>query len=539
VVLAAAVAALGAAAPAWAGTFAVHACESGGVKGNRSWNSVGAQGIVADEECDSGSVIGHSVAGGTNPIPEGAAATTTFSAAPGTTIADFTLSRQLTYRNPTASNTHRLYAIFKLGGTVFAGAGNYDDAVRNRLNAQRSWYGYPNDDVTLPRATVTRAAFPALAGYRGDATTLQISVGCFRRGTPCSVGSGGSVRHVLHGAAVVLNDPRLPTADVEAAGLLAGGRRHGSDPVTFDATDNTGIKRAEIVDVTDGGSSVVGTRSFPCDYRVTRPCPLNPSNQTIAPTSLSAGHRTLKVRIVDAAENAAERGPFVVDVATPSDRGPLNGIGATEDGRLTARFIGTRATRRTVSYNARVRIIGRLRNSAGRPVSGAQLRLISRDRRPGARFVERGSVTTGPDGIYRATVRASASRLLQVGWRSHVNDPGFEESAYLTLKARASARLSAAPRVVGLGRTLRLSGRVRGAIPRRGVALIFQGRGRGGRYTTFADGRSSRRGTFRARYRFRSGASRGHTFVFRVKLRRDTAFPYEQGYSNPVRVRVR
>lgn len=83
-----------------------------------------------------------------------------------------------------------------------------------------------------------------------------------------------------------------------------------------------------------------------------------------------------------------------------------------------------------------------------------------------------------------------------------------------------------------------LNGRVRGTIPSRGVALLFQGRGRGGSYATFADGRASRSGRFRVRYRFRSGASRGRTFVFRVKLRRDAGFPYEQGYSNRVRVRV-
>lgn len=107
----------------------------------------------------------------------------------------------------------------------------------------------------------------------------------------------------------------------------------------------------------------------------------------------------------------------------------------------------------------------------------------------------------------------------------------------MTLKARASARLSA-PRRISLGRSVILSGRVRGTVPARGVSLLFQGRGRGGRYATFADGRANRHGSFRVRYHFRSAASRGRTFVFRVKLRRDAGFPYEQGYSNRVRVRV-
>ena len=257
------------------------------------------------------------------------------------------------------------------------------------------------------------------------------------------------------------------------------------------------------------------------------------------PTALSAGRRTLKVRVVDAAGNVTDRGPFPVDVATPSDRGPLNGTDATEDGSLSARFTTGSKTRRTVAYNRRVTITGRLLNSAGRPIGGAALRVLTRDRRQSARFVDRYATTTRSDGVYRVTVRAGASRLTQVAWRSHVRDPGYQENAYVTLNARASSSLGASPRSVGVGGSIRLSGRVRGTIPSRGVPLIFQGREGNGRYTTFAEGRANRRGRFSKRYRFRSGSSRGRTFSFRVKLRGDARFPYALGYSKRVRVRVR
>ncbi len=109
----------------------------------------------------------------------------------------------------------------------------------------------------------------------------------------------------------------------------------------------------------------------------------------------------------------------------------------------------------------------------------------------------------------------------------------------MRLDARASASLRARPRVTVVGGVLRLSGRVRGLVPSRGVPLIFQGRTGRGRYTTFADGRADRRGRFRTRYRFRSAGSRGRSFTFRVKLRGDARFPYALGYSKRVRVRVR
>ena len=155
--------------------------------------------------------------------------------------------------------------------------------------------------------------------------------------------------------------------------------------------------------------------------------------------------------------------------------------------------------------------------------------MLTRDRRQSARFVERYTTTTKSDGIYRVKVRAGASRLTQIAWRSHTKDPGFQESAYVTLSARASSSLSATPRSVGVGGRLRLSGTVRGTIPSRGVPLIFQGRMGNGRYTTFADGRANRKGRFSIGYRFRSGASRGRTFTLPRQAPRRRPLPLRAG----------
>jgi hypothetical protein len=494
--------------------------------------------------------MGNAVAGGAR-VPLGATGTTTFTAPPGMTIGDFTLTRQLTYRNGAPANgTRRLYAIYKLGETVFAGAGHYQNATRDRLNAVGSWYGYPEANVVVPQSTVSRSSFPALAGYRGDARTLQIAVGCFNGtvNTACTVAAGGGISHVLSGAQVVLNDPTTPAASLEASGLLAGGPRPGTDPITLDATDNGGIRRVEILEVTPSGTSVVGAEDYAtgartdtgatCSPRLAKACP-NLKNETVRPTGLPAGQRTLKVRITDAGGNVLEQGPYAVNVATPSDRGPLNGSGATEDGTLSAHFTGSTKPHRTVSYRSRVAISGRLLNASGQPVSGALLRVLTRDRRQSARFVERYTTTTGSDGSYRVKVRAAASRLTQIAWRSHTKDPGFQKSAYVTLDVRASSSLTARPRSLGVGASVRLSGTVRGTIPSRGVPLIFQGRTGKGRYTTFADGRANRKGHFAIHYRFRSAASRGRSFSFRVKLRGDARFPYASGYSKRVTVRVR
>ena len=481
--------------------------------------------------------MGNAVSGGAR-IPLGATGTTTFTAPTGMTIADFTLTRQLTYRNGApADGTRRLYAIYKLGSTVFAGAGHYENATRNRLNAVGSWYGYPENNIVVPRSTVSRSSFPALAGYAGTATTLQIAVGCFNGtvNTACSVAAGGGISHLLSGAQIVLNDPTLPAASIEASGLLAGGARSGSDPVTLDATDNGGIRRVEILDVTAGGASVVGVEDYAagsrtdtgatCSFRLRKACP-NLKNETVRPTRLAAGPRTLKVRIIDAGGNVTEQGPYAVNVATPSDRGPLNGSGATEDGKLTAHFSGSTKTRRTVGYRSRVGISGRLLNSAGRPITGAVLRVLTRDRRQSAGWVERYTTTTRSDGSYCVKVRAAASRLTQIAWRSHTQRPGLPGER---LRDAVRARVVVAERDAARGRRRRAAAPERHRARHDPVArrpADLPGPHGHGPYTTFADGRANRKGRFSVRYRFRSAASRGRTFTFRVKLRGDARFPY-------------
>ena len=317
------------------------------------------------------------------------------------TIADFTLTRQLTYRNGApADGTRRLYAIYRLGGTVFAGAGHYDNATRDRLNAVGSWYGYPESNVVVPRSTVPRSSFPALAGYRGNARTLQIAVGCFNGTVKTAVHGGRGRRHrepALRRAgrpqrpdhAGRVDRGLRPARRRPALGLRRGHarrqrqRRH--PPRRDHRRHRRRRQRRRRRGLRAGARTATGAT---CSFRLAKACP-NLNNETVRPTSLAAGQRTLKVRVTDAGGNVLEQGPYAVNVATPSDRGPLNGSGATEDGKLTAHFTGTTKTRRTVDYRSRASISGRLLNSSGKPITGALLRVLTRDRRQSARFVQR------------------------------------------------------------------------------------------------------------------------------------------------------
>ena len=513
-------------ATAHAGTYHVYAC---GAYANNSWTASAAGGLSVDTSC-AGGTIGVAVAPAAT-TPNGAQGGLIFHSPAGTNVAAFTLSRQLDYVPNPPKDTHRHYAIYALGGTVFAGAGYYADATRNPLNAQHQWYGYPGSAAHTGRQTVVRATFPALAGAPAS-NALGLLVGCLKTSNNCS---GSTINHRIYSADVLVNDPTAPALTVEASGLLAGGQRDGSDAVTVTASDASGIRRVELVDSVAG---VVGSSDSACNYSKPAPCP-NISRKAVRPTALPAGSRSVTVRVYDTSGNVTARGPFPVNAITPSNRGAFNGTNATDSGSLQLAFSHSKASHRTVSYGQQIAIGGRLRNSNGTPVSNAQIEVLTRDLRRGADTIVRHSLTTRSDGSFNYRAPASASRLLQFAWRAHVNDTRFTTSAYLTLNVRAAASLHTSTRKPRVGQRIAISGRMQG-VEREGVTIIVQGRARGSRHwETFADTSATRAGIFKVHYRFRSSGSRGKRFEFRARIRPGATAPYETGYSKVVTVRVR
>jgi hypothetical protein len=228
-----------------------------------------------------------------------------------------------------------------------------------------------------------------------------------------------------------------------------------------------------------------------------------------------------------------------VFAATPSNRGVLNGTGATETGTVQIAFAHYKSVHPTVGFGRHVRVRGRLLNALGQPIGGARVMLLTRDLRAKAPIVLRQAKTTDAGGDFAFSVAATASRLLQIGWLSHVNDVRFGAAGYLTLRARASSSLTVSTHRPRVGQRLTVSGRIHG-VGRGGVTVVLQGRERGAkRYETFAVATASSHGLFKARYRFRSAGSRGHRFQFRARIRPAASFPYEAGTSSTVTVRVR
>ena len=206
-------------------------------------------------------------------------------------------------------------------------------------------------------------------------------------------------------------------------------------------------------------------------------------------TALPAGPRSVTVRVTDTGGNVVERGPYPVFAVTPSDRGALNGSNATETGALSMTWTRPAATSGGRSATARkAGVRGRLVNDAGVPIGGATVQLLTRDLR------QRRGVDPAHDvhhrratARFRATVTASASRLLQFALALARQRRALRRQRLPDAAGARERPLSVSTRRPRVGRTLTITGKLRG-VSRGGVPIVVQGRAGGSRrYDTFAD----------------------------------------------------
>jgi hypothetical protein len=185
---------------------------------------------------------------------------------------------------------------------------------------------------------------------------------------------------------------------------------------------------------------------------------------------------------------------------------------------------------RTVRYGRAVRLTGRALRPGGAPATGAEILILQG---AGTDLAEAGRAVAGADGTFTFRLPAGTSRTLRAAFRSEPADPALACSATARVAVRAKAKLRARLR----GRVVRFRGRVRGPVPAKGKLLDVQAYD-GGRWRKFGTARTRRDGTFRTRYRFTRSA-RSKTYRFRVRVPRETGFPYARGYSNVAKIRLR
>ena len=109
--------------------------------------------------------------------------------------------------------------------------------------------------------------------------------------------------------------------------------------------------------------------------------------------------------------------------------------------------------------------------------------------------------------------------------------------ARASVRRAARARFRVTPRAVPAGGAVRLHGRLRGGhVPRTGKLVELQAQVGAG-WRTFATVRTDRRGRFHHIHRFLP-MSGGRTYSFRLRIPRESAYPFELSASRPLAVRV-
>ncbi|MDX6697100.1 MAG: hypothetical protein QOE65_497 [Solirubrobacteraceae bacterium] len=179
-------------------------------------------------------------------------------------------------------------------------------------------------------------------------------------------------------------------------------------------------------------------------------------------------------------------------------------------------------------------VLGVLETVVGRPVGGVALE-VSERLRGATSWRALGTTATDAAGAFRLALAPGPSRTLRLAY------PGGDILLPAALEQRvlvpAAATLRASRRRVRNGARVAFSGRLAGRpLPPGGRTVDLQAHYRGA-WRTFATPRTDARGRWRFPYRF--GATRGRVvYRFRALVKRDAAYPYEQGASPTVSVTV-
>jgi hypothetical protein len=140
-------------------------------------------------------------------------------------------------------------------------------------------------------------------------------------GSTCSVGVGmHSVWASLYSATVTLSDVSPPSVALDGAATPAG-FASATQPLTFTASDNAGIRSARIY-VDD---SIAASTTYGCDFTYTVPCEDRPNGQLALDTrSLTDGPHRVQVAAVDPAGNETKSASQDVVVDNSAPRAPLD-----------------------------------------------------------------------------------------------------------------------------------------------------------------------------------------------------------------------
>ena len=281
--------------PAFAGSYVVTACSPGSSPGLWAQTNTFPTALATGNRCGGpvvgpvdgsheGALYAEDILNSPANIPDGARAGWTLSAPPGTAITAISYYRSL-----------RSYVDSDLISGLFMADGS-------PLEQCKIPWPFPSGssircDKINDQAPVT---FTGL-----NTSSLFLGVMCRIVTGALACNSGGAPLHGasadLYSARVTLSESGTPTLGALGGALWAGGIVSGVVPVTFTATDPSGIQ--EQVVRSDAGQTLISALQ-PCDFTTTPPCPQQPAGVlNVDTTRVPDGPHTFSVVVTDAAGN--------------------------------------------------------------------------------------------------------------------------------------------------------------------------------------------------------------------------------------------
>jgi Bacterial Ig-like domain len=231
-----------------------------------------------------------------------------------------------------------------------------------------------------------------------------------------------------------------------------------------------------------------------------------------------SGGYTLKLWLSD--EEGNRGAPASVPLSYECARSPVSG-GAT----LTAL-----PSADTVEEGQDVALIGALRQDSGAPVTGASLCVFEQVEGDSTRHYL-GVAYTDAAGRYRFAVSPGPNRTLRAVYR-----PGNRRlAAQADVKTRVHPTLRARKTVIHNGEVAHLEGQIPGPRGDDVVIVIQVRQGKG--WLAFRRYRTRGGGRFRAAYPFHR-TTRPTTYEFRAQVRESSGYPYLEGDSDPIALKV-
>jgi hypothetical protein len=284
------------AAASASGSYTVTACSPTTSAG--AWQQVNTfpGGLSSGNECggpaigplaggDPGALYGEDLVGATAHSPNGAQAGWSFTAPAGTTITAISYYRSLA----TGSN-----------GDWVVGLLAKNDGPLDTCQSNPDPCSKPNNQVPV-----------TLSGLSTSGLFFGIECDPVAPDTDCLAGgSEHDAQADMYSAKVTLSETGTPSVSNLAGALWGGGVVWGSEPVTFNATDLSGISQVAL----DGPDGQLALQPQSCDYSQTQPCPeLSSESLELNTTQLHDGAQTLTLLVTNAAGNTTSvQSPTVV-----------------------------------------------------------------------------------------------------------------------------------------------------------------------------------------------------------------------------------